>query len=756
MADRSVEMRRIARIFSWGLHEPGADSAAAATAMRARAYALLLATGGALVLITLSFPNTTGRVTVGLVVPAVGSLVAAVVIAVRRDHCSARLLDWMTPLATALISVVVASAGAASVPAYATLYSLVVVCSAWFQRPRLIVLNLVFIAAAYAGVLALTHDAGSAQVDWLLAVTALALLAVVILGLRSRADGLVDGLRLQSAQREKISSLMERVLDGVEVSVIMDACVEALAEGLRIERAAIVAPAAGELRFRACAGWPIGTIGGVFKTPEGSLSLQAPIPGHDNVLIAIAAPPHRFTRSDGVYTEAVAGVVASAMDRANADAELRRRAYYDHLTGLPNRALTIERLERALHRAATTAGQIAVLQLDIDNFRVVNDSLGYQAGDALLSELPARVRPQLGLTDTIARFGGDELVVLCSDVESPTHACEVAQRVLDSLREPFVIDGNDYRISASVGLAVSDGSDGADAKTLLRDADTAMYRAKAAGRGSYELFTDAMHDRAVLRLRLERALRGALERRELTLVHQPIVSMRSGEIVACEALLRWTDRELGTISPAEFVPLAEETGLIVELGRWVLRQACSDAAMWARAGRPIAVGVNVSPRQLAEPDFANDVATALAEARLDARYLTIEITEGVLLEESDHTLGQLRSLRDMGVHLSLDDFGTGYSSLAYLHRFPLGTLKIDRAFVSGLGPQGDATLVQAIVAMAHALGMGTVAEGVETLEQLERLTQLGCTLAQGFYPARPMPANDVPSFGVQALLQHAA
>ncbi len=212
-----------------------------------------------------------------------------------------------------------------------------------------------------------------------------------------------------------------------------------------------------------------------------------------------------------MYTDAVAGVVASAMDRANADAELRRRAYYDHLTGLPNRALTIERLERALQRAGATGGQIAVLQLDIDNFRVVNDSLGYQAGDALLAELPARVRPELGLTDTIARFGGDELVILCSDVESPTHACEVAQRVLDSLRAPFLIDGSDYRISASVGLAVSNGSDGADAKTLLRDADTAMYRAKAAGRGSYELFTDAMHDRAVLRLRLEHALRGALD-----------------------------------------------------------------------------------------------------------------------------------------------------------------------------------------------------------------------------------------------------
>ncbi len=724
--------------------------------MRARAYALLLATVAVLVLITLTFPNNTGRHVVGLAVPAALALASAIVIGVRRDRCSARALDWMTPFTTVLISVVVASAGPGSVPAYATLYSLIVVCSAWFQRPRLVAANLVFIAISYAGVLTITHDAGPAQIDWLLAVTALGLLSLVILGLRSRADGLVDGLRLQSAQRERISSLMERVLDGAEVSVIMDACVEALADGLLIKRAAIVAPAAGELRFRACSGWPIGTIGGVFKLPKGTLSLQAPIPGHDNVLVALAAAPRRFTRADGVYTDAVAGVVASAMDRANADAELRRRAYYDHLTGLPNRALTIERLERALHRAGHAAGQIAVIALDIDNFRVVNDSLGYQAGDALLAELPARVRPQLGLTDTIARFGGDELVILCSDVESPTHACEVAQRVLDSLREPFVIDGNDYRISVSVGLAVSDGHDGADAKTLLRDADTAMYRAKAAGRGGYELFTDAMHDRAVLRLRLERALRGALERRELTLVHQPIVSMVTGDLVGCEALLRWTDADLGTISPAEFVPLAEETGLIVEMGRWVLHQACADAAMWARAGRALRVGVNVSPRQLQEPDFASDVATALAAARLDARYLTIEITEGVLLEESDHTLAQLRSLRDMGVHLSLDDFGTGYSSLAYLHRFPLGTLKIDRAFVSGLGPQGDATLVQAIVAMAHALGMGTVAEGVETAEQLERLTQLGCTLAQGFYLARPMPAGEIPSFGVDVVLARAA
>jgi diguanylate cyclase (GGDEF)-like protein len=748
-------MRRIARIFSWGLNEPGADTATVATAMRARAYAVLLATGGALVLVTLSFPNAAGRHITGLAIPALAALVGAAVIGVRRDRCSSSVLDAMTPLSTALISVVVASAGPASIPAYATLYSLVVVCSAWFQRPRLIAANLAFIAACYAGVLAVSSDAGSAQIDWLLAITALGLLALVILGLRSRADGLVDGLRVQSAQRERVSALMERVLDGAEISVIIDACVDALADGLIVDRAAIIAPAAGELRVRACTGWPIGTIGGVFTLPAGAVSLQAPVPGHDNVIVALGQPPHRFSRGDGIFIDAVAGVVASAMDRANSDAELRRRANYDHLTGLPNRALTIERLERALSRVTASPGLIAVLQLDIDNFRVVNDSLGYQAGDALLAAIPARVRPELALTDTIARFGGDELVFLCGDVESPAHACDVAQRILASLREPFVIDGHEYRMSASIGLAVSDGADGADAKTLLRDADTAMYRAKTSGRGGYELFTDAMHDRAVFRLRLEHALRGALERGDLTLVHQPIVSMVSGDIVACEALLRWTDRDLGAVSPADFVPLAEETGLIVEMGRWVLRQACADAAEWARAGRHLRVGVNVSPRQLAEPDFAADVAAALADAQLDARYLTIEITEGVLLEETDHTLHQLRALTDLGVHLSLDDFGTGYSSLAYLHRFPLGTLKIDRAFISGLGPGSDATLVQAIVAMAHALGMGTVAEGVETADQLERLTQLGCSQAQGFYLARPMPALDVPGFGLTAFARAA-
>jgi diguanylate cyclase (GGDEF)-like protein len=741
-------MRRIARIFSWGLDDPGADSATVATAMRARALALLYATGGALVLVTLTFPTVAGRHAAGLAVPAIAALLVALALSIRRDRCSATLLDAMTPLSTVLTTIIVLSAGASSVPAYATLYSVVVVCSAWFQRPRAIAANLAFIGASYAAVLALSSAPGPAQIDWLFAITALGLLALVILGLRWRADRLVDGLRSQSSQRERIGALMERVLDGAEISIVMDACVDALADGLAVDRVAIIAPAAGELRVRACTGWPLGTIGGVFKLPDGAVSLQAPVPAHDGIVIALAQPPHRFTHGDAIFIDAIAGVVASALDRAHTDAELRRRAYYDDLTGLPNRALAIERLDRALSRAAASGARIAVLQLDVDNFRVVNDSLGHQAGDALLAAIPDRVRPMLAPTDTVARFGGDELVIVCGDIESPAHACEIAGRVLDSLGRPFVIEGNEYRISASIGVAVSDGGDRAHAGTLLRDADTAMYRAKALGRGRYELFTTAMHDRAVYRLRVEHALHGALEAGALSLVHQPIVSMLTGEIIACEALLRWTDAELGSIPPADFVPLAEETGLIVEMGRWVLQRACLDAAGWSAAGRQLRVGVNVSPRQLAEPAFAADVAAALSAARLDARFLTIEITEGVLLEESEQTLHQLRALRDLGVHLSLDDFGTGYSSLAYLHRFPLGTLKIDRAFISGIGPEDDATLVQAILAMAHALGMGTVAEGVETAEQLERLAQLGCTAAQGFYLSRPMPALDIPRFAL--------
>ena len=335
-----------------------------------------------------------------MAVPAIVALGAALVIAVRRDHCSERLLDWLTPLATALTSVVVASAGPASVPAYATLYSLIVVCSAWFQRPRLIVANLVFIAAAYAGVLAVTHDAGSAQIDWLLAITALALLALVIVGLRSRADRLVDGLRLQSAQREKISALMERVLDGAEVSVVMDACATRSPRvcGSRARRSSRRPRAS--CAFRACSGWPIGTIGGVFKLPEGALSLQAPVPGHDNVLVALAQPPHRFTRADGDLHRRRRGrrrLGAGPRQR-------RRRAAPPRLLRPPDRAAEPRADDRAPRarpeRAGSTPGQIAVLQLDIDNFRVVNDSLGYQAGDALLSAIPGRVRPQLALTDT--------------------------------------------------------------------------------------------------------------------------------------------------------------------------------------------------------------------------------------------------------------------------------------------------------------------------------------------------------------------
>jgi diguanylate cyclase (GGDEF)-like protein/PAS domain S-box-containing protein len=436
-------------------------------------------------------------------------------------------------------------------------------------------------------------------------------------------------------------------------------------------------------------------------------------------------------------------------DRKRAERALAHQALHDHLTGLPNRSLLLDRLSQAVARLSRTDTRLGVLFFDLDHFKVINDSLGHEAGDRVLQAVAARVAGVLRPTDTLARLGGDEFVVVCEALEGPNEAGAVADRIARALASPIDEGDEELIVGASVGVVVT-GDDGADPSALIRDADAAMYRAKEQGRGRAELFDEGMRVRVVGRLRQERALRQALHREELVLHYQPVLSLPDLRITGVEALVRWEHPERGLLLPGEFVPLAEETGQILELGDWVLAEACRQAAAWCGelgADRTLEVAVNLSTKQLSQPNLAKRVAALLERHRLPPAQvsLCLEITESLMLEDPMVTGGLLGDLARLGVRLAIDDFGTGYSSLAYLRRFPVHTLKVDRSFVSGLGVDADSrAVVAAIIELAHALGLEVVAEGVEEQEQLDALVDLGCDRAQGFLFARPAPPETLP------------
>jgi diguanylate cyclase (GGDEF)-like protein/PAS domain S-box-containing protein len=431
-------------------------------------------------------------------------------------------------------------------------------------------------------------------------------------------------------------------------------------------------------------------------------------------------------------------------ERKAAELELSHQALHDALTGLPNRVLFLDRLGHALlRRVRKGTGTVAVLFLDVDRFKVVNDSLGHEAGDRLLVDVAGRLDGVLRPDDTVARFGGDEFTILCEDVAGELEAVAIAQRVVELFDEPFELEGSEVFLSTSIGIALAEPGK-ARPDDLIRDADAAMYRAKERGKARYELFDKAMRAHALERLAVENALRRAVEHDELRLHYQPEIDLCSGEIVGFEALVRWQHPERGLVPPGDFVPLAEETGLIVPIGTWVLREACREAKRWRdSSGHPMGVSVNVSARQLAQPDFVDLVSCVLAETETPRGTLCLEITESAVIERGMATVAMLRSLRDLGVKLAIDDFGTGYSSLGHLRRFPIDILKLDRSFVSGLG-QGsqDASIAAAVISLAHALELTTVAEGIETTEQLDVLRGLGSDIGQGFLFARPLPPDE--------------
>lgn len=446
-------------------------------------------------------------------------------------------------------------------------------------------------------------------------------------------------------------------------------------------------------------------------------------------------------RPEGDRIEGVFSVARDITARKDAEEQLEHQALHDALTGLANRTLFRDRLEQALARLERNPSPLALLFVDLDRFKVVNDSLGHAAGDELLVQAAERLRHTLRPIDTVARFGGDEFVILCEGASGRAEAEEIARRVGTELALPFHVADQDMVLTASIGIVLTDDPR-ADAGALLRDADTAMYRAKDRGRANSQFFESSMRMRAVQRLELESALRRAIETDELRVLYQPQVRLHDGVTVSCEALVRWAHPERGLIDPADFVPIAEESGLIVPLGEWVLRRVCEDKVRWAS---PMDVSFNVSPRQLADPGFVDYVADVISETGVDPESLCLEVTESALFADADTALLRLSALHAIGLRLAIDDFGIGFSSLYHLRQLPdVDFLKIDKAFIAELGnSRTDSAIVGAVIVLAGSLGMEIVAEGIETAEQADELRAMGADYGQGYHLGRPRELRDI-------------
>jgi predicted signal transduction protein with EAL and GGDEF domain len=479
-------------------------------------------------------------------------------------------------------------------------------------------------------------------------------------------------------------------------------------------------------------------------------------------LIRFGQAQHFEARLVATGSSEVLGLVRDISERKRAEEQIRRLAYCDSLTGIPNRQAFLEMLERELQRSKIGNKKFAVLFMDLDAFKRINDTLGHNVGDQLLQQVSDRLRDTIRPSDllsrgdsltrdgeprpdtNLARLGGDEFTILIPDLDRVEHALNVAHRVKDAMRRPFLIDGNEIFVTASIGISLFP-EDGDDCNSLLKYADTAMYHAKNCGKNNAKLYSSSLTMQIMSHVKLEVGLRKALQNDELYLLYQPQLDVRSSEIVGVEALVRWRHAERGVISPTEFIPLAEETGLIVPIGEWVLRTACQQARAWQKlSSRPVRMAVNLSAKQFKDENLSQIVLSALHDTGLDPRLLELELTEGTLMDDAKATLATLEQLRGIGVYLSIDDFGTGYSSMNYLKRFDVRALKIDRSFISGLPQDSEnAAITRAIIAMAHGLKMVVVAEGVETGEQLVLLEEYGCDLVQGFYLGRPAPADTV-------------
>ena len=430
--------------------------------------------------------------------------------------------------------------------------------------------------------------------------------------------------------------------------------------------------------------------------------------------------------------------------------EIEHLAYHDALTGLPNRPLFMDRLILALAQAARANQKLAVLFLDLDRFKEINDSLGHSTGDILLKAVAERVRRCVREGDTVARFGGDEFTLLIPRIDQIEDAAKIAQKIIETLKIPFPINAQDHFVTTSIGVSLYP-MDGLDPETLIRNADTAMYRAKENGRDNYQLYAPAMNAQAVERLELENTLRKAITQKDLVLHYQPLLDARTETVVGVEALIRWKHRDRGMLSPAHFISLAEVSGLIVPIGDWVLREACTQIRAWNKAhGTNITVAVNLSARQFQQADLVEQIRSVIEDTKVDPAWLEVEITESSAMQNAENTIYILRELKAIGVRIAMDDFGTGYSSLNYLKRFPIDKLKLDQTFVRDVNTDPrNAAIISAMIVMAHSLELTVVAEGVEQAAQLDFLRRLDCDIIQGFFYSKPLPADELERYLLQ-------
>jgi diguanylate cyclase (GGDEF)-like protein len=457
-------------------------------------------------------------------------------------------------------------------------------------------------------------------------------------------------------------------------------------------------------------------------------------------------------RTNLMHDANVNGIVLTTRDiseRKAFEEQLAHQAFHDSLTGLGNRVLFRDRVTHALERQERDQRPVSVLFMDLDDFKTINDSLGHAAGDVLLGEVGDRIRQILRAPDTAARLGGDEFAVLLEDSGDPIGAADVAERLIQALDGPFHLENKEVFVRASIGIAVAQPDDAEidDVESLMRNADVAMYMAKERGKNRYQMFEPAMHETALRRLELKADMQRALEHDEFILHYQPVIELESGRISGVEALIRWIHPERGLIPPLDFIPLAEETGLIVPIGRWVMQEACRYAAKLHErfpTEPRIHMAVNLSAKQLARAEIIDDIRAILSETGVDASTLILEITESVMMADMELSIARLTELKRLGVLIAIDDFGTGYSSLNYVRRFPVDILKVDKSFIDGVSEDGESSaLTAAVIELAGILNLKPVAEGIERVDQLERLLELHCALGQGFYFAKPLETGNL-------------
>ncbi len=479
----------------------------------------------------------------------------------------------------------------------------------------------------------------------------------------------------------------------------------------------------------------------LMQTQGGVRNFESQVYRRDGSIIWISENARAVKNADG-SVQFYEGTVVDITERKQHEAALEYQANHDSLTGLPNRSLLRDRIEQAIAKAQRDRKQVAVVFVDLDHFKLINDSLGHHVGDRLLLEVAARLTTCVRSNDSVARQGGDEFVLVLTEQHDDDEILAVVSRLLDAISQPWVDNGQEYGLSCSIGVSCYP-RDGQDPDALLRCADAAMYQAKASGRSTYHFYTPELNEAISERLELENSLRHALERDEFRVYYQPRIDIASGRIVGAEALIRWDCPGKGIVPPDSFISIAEETGLIIPVGQWILREACRQNSAWRRAGLPpIAVSVNLSPIQFRHTGLVQSVADALAEAALDPASLELEVTESFVMHDAERINVAMQSLKSLGVDIAVDDFGTGYSSLSYLKRFPVDRLKVDKSFVRDIDSDpDDAAIVRAIITLGHALGLRVVAEGVETRAHLDYLRRHDCDEVQGYYFSRPVPAQ---------------